>query len=642
MCGIVGIVDFNRPELDIEALKTMTESLFHRGPDAFGMEYWFNNNIGVALAHRRLSIIDLSSNGRQPMCNEDGQIWIVFNGEIYNFRELRQDLEQKGHTFKSYTDSEVIVHLYVEEGEDCVKRFNGMFAFAIWDRRKERLLLARDRAGVKPLVYTLSDGRCLFASEIKSLIRYPGVEQDLDFEALELYFTFNFIPAPWTIFTGIRKLPPASYLIMDRKGHHLVNYWDISHVAESSIDSIGEASERLHSLVENATRIRMYSDVPLGAFLSGGIDSSIVVANMARSSSQQIQTYFIGYSNDPLFDESPYASAVADMYDTDHHEIRLSPQDFYDVVENVVSFFDEPFADSSALPTYVVSRETRRHVTVALSGDGGDELFGGYRRYLAILYNDMYMRIPRPLREGLLNPLFRSLPDSKGHRLLEIFRRLKIFINGVGPSSSFSHYKWLTYFPDQDREELFQPEIRSQFSGLGMNCIKKLMPTAWDDVINQSLFVDYRFLLPFDMLTKVDWMSMVHSLEVRSPFLDYRIAELAFQMPGSYKVKRGNLKYILKKTFKDLLPSTIWNRPKQGFEIPVGEWFKYDEGFKKRFWEIVDLSKLEQEGIFKQNYIKHLYDSHLAGRRDNSHKLWAIFVFESWRHGQYKPISINT
>jgi len=627
MCGIFGTIDFaKRPWIPPQDFHKV---LSHRGPDAFGIEF-FNNGPNVILAHNRLSIIDLSSCGKQPMPNEDSTVWITFNGEIYNYEPLREELINKGHVFRSTTDTEVIVHLYEDEGIDCLQKLNGMFAFGIWDKNLERLFLARDRLGVKPLVYFADKERCIFGSEIKALQIHPAFTRELDWEALELYFTFNFIPAPWTIFKKIRKLLPGHYLIFDRNQMEMVKYWEINDKL-AIIEDVEEAAEKVREVISDATKIRLFSDVPLGAFLSGGIDSSIVVANMARNSSQRIKTYLLGYEEDKLFDETPYARAVAEMYGTDHHEIRISQKDILKVIPDVLSFFDEPFADSSALPTYIVSREIRKHVTVAMSGDGGDEIFGGYRRYLGEHYLKYYMSIPGLLRKGIINPLLELLPDSKGNKYLELIRRLKIFARGASDNKTDRHYAWMALFPDDDRMRVLSKEVLQVFKDRGRKCIANLMPGNEYDEINRSLLTDFRFLLPYDMLNKVDWMSMKNSLEVRSPLLDYRVAELAFHLPGNFKVKPTRLKFILKYAFRDWLPKSLWNRPKQGFEIPIGEWFKREQSLQDMFWQMVS-SKNE---IFDIEAVKFVFDEHQRSRRDNSHKLWAIFVFCWWLDGSY-------
>jgi len=633
MCGIVGEIRFGTASPPGAAWQgRMLDALTHRGPDDSGT--WAAD--GAWLGHRRLSIIDLSPRGRQPMTSVDEAVAVVFNGEIYNFNELRPWLEQRGHTFRSRTDTEVIIHLYEELGEAFLDRLNGMFAIGLWDARARKLILARDRMGVKPLVYSLDSGGLVFASEIKALLEHPGVGREIDPEGLELFFTFNYIPAPWTIYRGIRKLAPGHVAVFSREGLTLRRYWDIDPRPEPLADE-EEAVLRLRQLMGEATRDRMVSDVPLGAFLSGGFDSSVVVANMAMASPNPVKTYFISYGNDPLFDESEYARAVASRYGTEHHEIELSPGDGLACLSDVLSFFDEPFADSSAIPTYLVCRATRRDVTVAMSGDGGDEIFGGYRRYLGEEFIRYYRWLPRVLRDRLLRPAAARLPDSKGSRWLEYLRRFKIFIDGAAGTPEERHCAWVSYFPERDRMAVFEEGTAGGFKGLGRQLVGDLHQRFRGDAKNRMLFTDVKNLLPGDMLNKVDWMSMKNSLEVRSPLLDYRVAELAFRMPGSFKIKGRGLKRIFKKAFRDDLPAALLGRPKQGFEVPVGEWLKRERTFQDLFWEVVSFDGVEAQGLFRMPAVRALFDEHLRNRRDNSHKLWALFVFQYWWQHGYGP-----
>jgi len=636
MCGICGLVNYRGiSATDKTVVDRMSLALTHRGPDDNGL---YDDEFAI-LAHRRLSIIDLSTNARQPMSSEDGSIWLTFNGEIYNFHPLRELLEQKGHIFRSNSDTEVILHLYEQVGESFVNFLNGMFAFALWDKRNNKLILARDRLGVKPLLYSMNENSIVFSSELKALLADTRIDREIDFEGLELFFTYNFIPAPWSIYKGIKKLEPAHYLVFDKTGYRINRYWDILPSLEQSdlTDDMEAASEQLRQLVKDATRIRMISDVPLGAFLSGGIDSAVVVANMAMLRSEPIRTFFIKYSDNPLFDESRYARAVAELYGTKHTEIELSPSEGLKSLDEVMSAIDEPFADSSAIPTWLVSKWTRRSVTVALSGDGGDEVFGGYRRYLGEVFVDYYMKLPHFFRKKLIEHVILRLPDSKNRQFLEYIRRLKIFLEGASRSQVDRHYYWLVYFPDSDRYELFKEEIRANFNGAGLRVIERLYENPIKDRINRMLYADIKNLLPFDMLTKVDLMSMSNSLEIRSPFLDYRISELAFRFCGSLKIRGLRLKHILKEAFRNYLPPALLNRPKQGFEVPVGEWLRSKKEFKRLFWEVVEGPNIDRQGLFKADKIRQMFQEHEKSRRDNSHKLWAIFVFQWWFQSEYGP-----
>jgi len=611
----------------------MVKHLDHRGPDGDHTVILSGSN-WAGLGHTRLKIIDLSDAGRQPMTNEDGSIWVTFNGEIYNYIELREYLTTKGHQFATQTDTEVILHAYEEYGAGCIKRFNGMFAFALWDTKQEMLWLVRDRLGVKPLHYARTPWGIAFASEIGSLLTCPGIDTSLDLEAASLYFSGTYVPDPWTIYRGIRKLPPACTLTIDRTGERLERYWDISQNAADAVQQDpGDVEEQLRSLVADAVRLRLRSDVPLGAFLSGGIDSSIVVAHMARQSARQVKTYFIGYEHHELGDESPYARAVAQRYQTDHHEIILSAADMLKRVPEVLDELDEPFADSSALPTYEVSRAIRKHVVVALSGDGGDEIFGGYRRYLAEAWVRAYLRIPDAIRHHFLDRIIRAVPDSKGHLLGEWARRLKIFANGYNGELLGRHAAWQAKL-DPNEESVFGTGLSSAWDPTPwLDLVRSVGVGYSGDPINTALYVDLRNSLPGDMLTKVDLMSMRHALEVRSPLLDYRVAEFAFSLPGNTKVGMRNLKRVLKSSHRSLLPENLHKRPKYGFEVPVGEWFKRDPGFRRLFWDVVTDPRVRRASLFDEDRLQRLFAQHEQNRRDYTHRLWPILVF-SWWYGR--------
>ncbi|MCJ7595863.1 MAG: asparagine synthase (glutamine-hydrolyzing), partial [Desulfobacterales bacterium] len=530
MCGICGKFDVQAGGISRDLLEKMCRSFAYRGPDDEGV--YVAPPIG--LGHRRLSIIDLSPAGHQPMSNEDESIWLVFNGEIYDFQALREHLLAKGHTLRSQTDSEIIIHLYEEEGISCLKHLNGMFAFALWDASRQRLWLVRDRLGIKPLVYYWDGRRLLFASEIKAILCDPHVAREIDPEALDLYLTLNFIPGPWTIFKNIRKLLPGHSLVLEGGNLSIEPYWDIP----GKQDSPGEAGEfpdegdpkaRRVELLEASVKRRLIADVPLGAFLSGGIDSSIIVALMARNSSRRVKTFSIGYRDLPSFDETAYAREVAEFNQTDHHEFKLGYRDILEAFPKVLENVDEPFADSSAVPTYIVSRETRNHVTVALSGDGGDELFAGYRMYMGEYWSGYYNRIPGFIRNGLISPLVQALPDARDKPSLEKIRRVKKFLRGVSLSFEDRFCAWREVFPFPLRQALLKaPPGRNLYQGFIQDAVGRHRGTFGEDTINLMLYLDAKGLLPGDMLTKVDRMSMVNALEVRVPFLDYTLVEYVF------------------------------------------------------------------------------------------------------------------
>ena len=625
----------------------MCRSFAYRGPDNEGIYLNTSNGnkktnpINVGLGHQRLSIIDLSDSGRQPMSNEDGTIWATYNGEIYNFREIANELKRKGHRFKSNTDTEVLLHLYEEEGTNAVNRLNGMFAFAIWDENFKRLWVCRDRIGIKPVVYYWDGIHFIFASEIKALLADPIISKELDWEALQLYFAFNYVPAPLTIFKGIKKLEPGKYLILQDGKIDIKTYWEPPDSVDQDIppipfeEQIKLFRDPLYEGINDAVRSRMIADVPLGAFLSGGIDSSIIVALMARNSNTPIKTFSIGFKDDHLYDETHYAREVAQLYGTEHHEFKLSYKDMLDVLPDVISTLDEPFADSSAIPTYIVSRETRKYVTVALSGDGGDELFAGYRSYLSEYWYTRYMQIPALFREGLIEKLIQALPDSRDVRILEHVRRLKKFIKATKGSFPERLLSLKAIFPDEIRRRLLSKSYHNNNGQQdpALDWVSRLVDSYNGDRINTVLYTDFKDSLPGDMLAKVDWMSMRNSLEVRVPLLDHRVVELAFKMQGSLKLNKGKTKYILKHVFKDLLPPSLYNRPKAGFEVPISRWLKTD--LKFLIDQYLAEEKIREQGIFDFQIIKELIQKHLSNKTDTSWMLWNLIVFQCWYHNYF-------
>ena len=641
MCGICGKVNFNRSSIQDAMLLRMCASFKHRGPDDTGIRITqtsasAKSQINIGFGHQRLSIIDLSDAGRQPMSNEDGSIWITYNGEIYNYRELAKELKKKGHKFKSNTDTETIIHLYEEEGINAVNRLNGMFAFAIWDENLNRVWICRDRIGIKPIVYHWDGVHFTFASEIKALLTDPSISKDLDYDALQLYLTFNYVPAPFTIFKGIKKLEPGKYLLLYDGKIEIKSYWEppVTCDQESAAlplkDQLEQFRKPLYDGLNEAVSSRMIADVPLGAFLSGGIDSSIIVALMALNSSRPVKTFSIGFKDDSLYDETHYAREMAKRYQTDHHEFKLSYKDMLDVLADVMSTFDEPLADSSAIPTYIVSRETKKYVTVALSGEGGDELFAGYRSYLSEYWYSRYMQIPGLLRQGVIENLINALPDSRDGQLLEYVRRSKKFIRATKGSFTERLLSLKEVFPDEIRIKIL---LNSVHNNDGKNdpalvWINKLIGGYKGDRINSILYSDLKDSLPGDMLTKVDWMSMKNSLEVRVPLLDHNIVELAFRMNGSLKLANGKTKYILKETFKNLLPSNLYNRPKAGFEVPISRWLKTD--LKFLIDKYLANEDLREQGIFDFEIVDDLIQKHLSNKTDTSWMLWNLIVFQNW------------
>ncbi|RPH52844.1 MAG: asparagine synthase (glutamine-hydrolyzing) [Desulfobacteraceae bacterium] len=630
MCGICGKLDCTGLPVDENILRRMTDILSHRGPDDSGVYLRHKENVGCGLGHRRLSIIDLTEAGRQPMSNEDKTVWMVFNGEIYNFAVLREELERKGHRFTSRTDSEVILHLFEEEGSSGVSRLVGMFAMALWSEKSRTLLLARDHVGIKPLVYYWDGKIFLFASEIKSLFSDPAVRKEIDPEALDLYLSLNYIPAPHTIFRNIRKLSPGHILTVCDGVLKNERFWDIPQgmpagTPESS--NFEETKATLFRTVEDAVRSQMVADVPIGAFLSGGIDSSVIVGMMSRNASRPVKSYAIGFKDMPMYDESAYAREVAAFHKTEHNEIMLSSREIIDTIPSVLASLDEPFGDSSAVPTYVVARETARDVAVALSGDGGDELFAGYRIYRGETWHRRYRLIPRFIRAGFLEPVIRSLPDSRDNKHGENIRRIKKFLRGAKDNFAERVFSWNELFNSESKKALLtsiygtdHPQAEELFA-VALNRLRT-------DPINRMLYADLKISLPADMLFKVDTMSMCHSLEVRVPLLDHRVCELAFKIGGEWKIRHGRSKYVFIETFKEILPQSLHNRPKRGFEMPISSWLKSD--LRYLIEENLSQARIVREGIFHYPTVKKLIDTLMSNRSDTSWQIWNLIVFQVW------------
>jgi asparagine synthase (glutamine-hydrolysing) len=630
MCGICGKLDFTGSTVDEDLLRRMTGLLAHRGPDDSGFYLRHEDCVSCGLGHRRLSIIDLSEAGRQPMCNEDKTVWMVFNGEIYNFAALRNDLEIKGHRFASRTDSEVIIHLFEEEGSAGIARLVGMFALALWLEKGRTLVLARDHVGIKPLVYYWDGKKFLFASEIKSLLADPAVRKEVDLDALDLYLSLNYIPAPHTIFKNIRKLRPGHILTVRDGILREERFWDIAPgmpAGTPDARDFEETKTTLFRTLEEAVRSQMVADVPIGAFLSGGIDSSVIVGLMARNASRPVKTYAIGFKDMPMYDETDYARDVAVFHRTEHHEIMLSSREIIDTIPAVLAALDEPFGDSSAVPTYVVARETARDVKVALSGDGGDELFAGYRMYKGEAWYRRYCLLPRFLRAGLLEPVIHSLPDSRDNKYGEYIRRIKKFLHGAKETFAERVFSWNELFSLESKKALLadgyqtEPPLAPELFADALN----RLPT---DSVNRMLYADLKISLPADMLWKVDMMSMRHSLEVRVPLLDHRVCELAFQIGGEWKIRHGRGKYIFIEIFKDILPKSLHRRPKWGFEMPVSRWLKTDLHYLIETH--LSRKRIEKQGIFHYPVIESLVENLMYDRMDTSWQIWNLIAFQAW------------
>jgi len=637
MCGICGILSPERLGQDDKAIvERMKVALHHRGPDGAGT--YRSPDGAVLLGHTRLKIIDLTERAAQPMSNETGQVWLVCNGEIYNYLELRAQLERRGHVFRSDSDSEVLLHLYEEKGEGMLADVNGEFAFGIWDCNRRRLMLARDRLGVKPLVYTMIGDRLLFASELGALLQHPEVRREINLQALVYYLTFNYIPDPYTILKSVVKLKPANYLIVEPSANSSLHvrpneYWDCRADPQPHTRSDGEDIAEVKELLEDALRIRLMSDVPLGVFLSGGVDSSLVVALMAKLQTR-VKTFSIGYEDVPLYDERKYARIIAERYATEHEEIVLTSKEAQKLLWEVLNKIDEPFGDSSLVPSYLVSHAARKHVTVALSGDGGDEMFGGYSKYKGEVWAQILSGVPG---KGLLRAVARHLPESRGSFVLNRVRMAKRFILGLDKDPPRRHFNWMRLFNTEGILRLLTDDILQEVRGdkpnevepVGLDFIRDLFRQAESyDSINKALYTDIHFELPYDMFHKVDTASMLNSLEVRSPFLDYRLVERTLRIPGRFKVGLLNGKKILKQAYSNELPRAITHRPKAGFGIPIGEWFRGD--LKPILVEVLSESRLRKRGLFNPEFVQTLMQLHFQRKGDYFWELWNLFVFEMW------------
>jgi asparagine synthase (glutamine-hydrolysing) len=618
VCGICGIV--GRGPVDRGTLAAMTDAIRHRGPDNDGFYIEELGDVGVGLGFRRLSIIDLES-GDQPIGNEDGSVQIVFNGEVYNFRELRRELEGRGHRFATESDTEVIVHLYEEEGPRCVERLNGMFAFALWDGRSRELLLARDRFGKKPLYYADLGDTLLFGSELKALLQHPRCPSELDFGAFTRYLALEYVPTPYAIFDGVKKLP-GGHVLRWRDGKASVErYWDLSFDEDAEGLAEDEYAEELTRLLHAAVRRRLMSDVPLGAFLSGGIDSSSVVAMMVRDlPASSVKTFSIGFA-DQSFDESHHARRVAEHFGTDHHEDIFTADTLLDLLPTVTDFLDEPFADASILPTYLLSRFTRASVTVALGGDGSDELLAGYPTFPAQRVAQLY-RVPRLLHDDVLAPLADRLPVSTANFSFDF--KLKRFLRGARLPTELRHPVWLGSFTPQEQKALLGRLPADPFAEHRQ---------VWDAApsrrpLERLIYLYAKTYLQDDILVKVDRASMACSLEVRAPFLDTELAAFLGRVPARLKLRRLETKHLLKRAMRDVLPPGIAARPKKGFGIPIAAWLKTD--LRDALQDELSPDRLRRQGIFEPMEVQRLVSQHLSGAADHRKPLWTLFVFQLW------------
>lgn len=624
MCGIVGLFDTRgKREIDRQLLECMNQIQIHRGPD----EGELYTEPGMGFGHRRLSIMDVSS-GQQPLFNEDGSVVVVFNGEIYNFQELAKELVALGHTFRTHCDTEVIVHAWEEWGEHCVDRFRGMFAFGLWDRNQKVLFLARDRLGIKPLYYSLlKDGIFIFASELKALLAHPDFVRELDPHAIEDYFAYGYVPEPKTIFKQAFKLSPAHTLKLHsgQSMPRLRQYWDVPFTPHGPI-SVQEAQEELIIRLRESVRIHLMTEVPLGAFLSGGVDSSAVVAMMANLMGEPVSTCSISFG-DPAFNESQYAQKVADRYHTQHNVGQVDQDDF-DLIDKLASLYDEPFADSSAMPTYRVCQLARKRVTVALSGDGGDENLAGYSRYRWHL-NEERMRSMLPL--GLRKPVFGLLGNlyPKADWAPRVFRAKSTF-EALARDSVEGYFHSVSIMKDRMRQRLFSASFNRNLQGY--RAVEVLRTHAdrcpAQDALSRVQYLDMKTYLVGDILTKVDRASMAHALEVRVPLLDHKLVEWISGLPVSFKLHGHEGKYLFKKALEPYLPDDILYRNKMGFAVPLASWFRGP--LRDRVNDALMGPILSDTGIFNKAFLKELIDQHQSGRRDYSAALWALLMFESF------------
>jgi asparagine synthase (glutamine-hydrolysing) len=634
MCGICGKLDSNHKTLEFEAMGRMCKVLAHRGPDDEGMVFFrgkeflevkdpksflsAGGGFEVGLGHCRLSIIDLSAAAHQPMCNEDRTIWIV----------LREGLEKKRHFFKSRSDTEVILHAYEEWGVECLSHFRGMFAFAIWDSNLQRLFLARDRLGKKPLVYFYRNGQFAFASEIKALHQIPWVEQKVNNVAVHHYLTYQYVPSPDTIFEGVKKLPPAYYLLYDREGNvKMERYWKLNFNAGSrTYTDMKELEDRIRAELMESVKLRLISDVPLGAFLSGGVDSSLIVGIMAKLSAKPVKTFSIGFE-EKEFDELSYARIVSERFGTEHHEFIVKP-DAIEILPKLVWYYNEPFADSSAIPTYYVANLTRDFVKVVLTGDAGDENFAGYPRYLRGKWVASFTKLPENLRKDLLPNLLRAfcslhLREAKLHRLSD-------FVECLSTDQARNYAEQIKIFNDEEKQDIYTDDFRKKLEKIDPLdfLLRKFEESGTEDLLEQLLYVDINSYLPEDLLVKMDIATMANSLEARVPFVDHKFMQLVAGIPSQLKLKGKKTKFILKEAFRDFLPDSILKRKKMGFGVPISRWFRNE--LKDYVYEILLDQRTLNRGYFKREGIERVLNDHIALRYDHSAKIWALLILEMW------------
>lgn len=624
MCGFCGVLNFNgKTPVSQETLAAMTATLQHRGPDDLG----FFASGPVGLGHRRLSIIDLET-GHQPLSNEDGSIWIVYNGELYNYQVIRANLEKAGHRFATLSDTEVIVHAYEEYGTDCLQVMNGMFAFALWDSRRQRLLLARDRVGIKPLYYARLPWGLVFGSEVKALLAHPRMERRLDLTALNLYLSLEYVPSPYSIFAGISKLPPGHFLVVEGSDSHLERYWDLelANSAPSSTRSLTECTAEVRRLLHEVVKMELVADVPVGVLLSGGIDSSAVAAMMVRASDRPVPSFSVAF-DDPSFDESAHARLVARHLGTEHHEFPLSAATALETLPEITAGLDEPLGDSSIIPTYCLSRFTKEHVKVALGGDGGDELFGGYSTLQAHRLADYYQRLAPGWLRRLVEPwVLEKLPVSFDNLSLDF--KVRRFLRDYSLPPVVRHHRWLGSFTPEEKAGLLGPLITTGGEKVVDLVEYHARQAGTQDPLNQVLYCDLKLYLEGDILVKVDRASMANSLEVRVPLLNRLLVEYAAHLPHSFKLRGLTTKFLLRRALKGLLPDSILHRGKKGFNVPVAKWFAGP--LKPLLEEVLSPRRLKPQGLFQPDYVAAIIREHQARHQDHRKLLWTLLAFQLW------------
>lgn len=625
MCGIYGYVS-ERRRIHPEILRRMGQAIAHRGPDDQGEMIDSSGPVCVGLGHQRLSIIDLSPAGKQPLANEDESLWLSLNGEIYNYRELREELIDKGHRFRSRSDSEVVLHLYEESGANCLDRLAGMFAFALWDGRNQSLLLARDRVGKKPLHYCLAAGELIFASEIKALLQHPAVRRDLDFTALSKYLSYEYVPAPETIFSSIKKLEPGHCLIYAGGQSRVSSYWDIPIGEQLSVHkSESECAEEFKALLDRAVKRRLVADVPVGLFVSGGLDSGIVAALAARAQGE-LQCFSIGF-NEASFDESTYSRQIAESLGIRHHLKTFTSADMLRLVQKLPQILDEPLADPSVLPLYLLSGFTAEHMKVVLSGDGGDELFAGYQTFQADKVMSYYSALPDFVK-GAVRRISSRLPVS--HDYLSADYKIKQFLKGDSASPEVRFFLWRGAFSTDEKKPLLNPDVRREVARHHWyeDIERYVERSGLAPGLERLLYLCMKLYLQDNNLVTVDRASMANGLEVRCPLLDQDVVEFVSRLPASYKLRGFKTKYLLKKAAAGLLPRRIVERQKKGFGIPLAQWLAAD--LKEFMLDYLSEERIRRQGIFHYPGIKRLIDEQLAKTRDHRESLWTLLVFQSW------------